>query len=149
MGTAAGFKIAVPDAWTQSIDGLAVHLNRSARNFHIEVNLAAWKYARPLREAQYLQKLAASSHNDYKVLLLGSIGFKSVAYRSAPAAQLKFKWRNKTTDVAYTQLDVLVTLSTESGDQPYIFIVWAPTATFGTASGTFHTALKTFRPLPA
>ncbi len=148
MGTAAGFKIGVPDAYTQSIDGMVAHLNRSARNFHIEVNLAAWKYAKSLREAQYLEK-QASSHNDFKVLLLESIGFKSVAYRSGAAAELKFSWVNATTGVAFTQLDILVTLSTASGDQPYTFIVWAPSATFSAASGTFHTALKTFRVLPA
>ncbi len=149
MGTAAGFKIAVPDAYTQSVDGMVAHLNRSARNFHIAVNLAAWKYVKSLREAQYLEKQASDSHNDFKVLLLESIGFKSVAYRSGSAAELKYSWVNATTGVAYTQLDILVTLSTASGDQPYTFSVWAPSATFSAATGTFHTALKTFRVVPA
>jgi hypothetical protein len=149
MGTVAGFKIAVPDPWTQAIDGLVVHLNRAARNFHILVNLAEWVYVKPLPQAQYLQTQAAHSHYHYKELILEAIGFKSVGYTSAPAAELKFSWVVKSTGVSYTELVILVTLSTKAGDQPYTFTLTAPTATFPAADSIYHIALKTFRPLPA
>ncbi len=151
MEAVAGFKIGMPDAWVQSVSGQVAHLTQSARNFHLAVNLAYWAYAKPLREAQYLQTQASKAHkNDYRVLLLTSVGFKAVGgYRSGSAAELKYSWYNATEAIHYTELVLLVTLSTSAGSQPYSFALWAPSGTFGSASGIFHTALPTFRPLPS
>jgi eukaryotic-like serine/threonine-protein kinase len=151
MDTVAGFKVGMPDAWTQSVSGEVAHLTQSARDFHLGVNLNYWVYVRPLREAQYLETLAANAHpNDYRVLLLSSVGFKTLGgYRSASAAELKYSWYNASQGTYYTQLDVLVTLSTSAGSQPYTFTLWAPSGTFGSARGIFGTALPTFRALPS
>jgi hypothetical protein len=147
---AAGFKIGMPDAWTQSVSGEVAHLTQSARNFHVSVNLAYWVYAKPLREAQYLQVQAAKAHpNEYRVLLLSSVGFKTLGgYRSASAAELKYSWYNANQGIYYTQLDLLVTLSTSAGSQPYEFALWAPSGTFGSARSILGTAMPTFRVLP-
>ncbi len=151
MDAVAGFKIGMPDAWTQSVSGQVAHLTQSARDFHLGVNLAYWVYAKPLREAQYLEVLAAKAHkNDYRVLILSSVGFKTLGgYRSAAAAELKYSWYNASQGTYYTQLDLLVTLSTSAGSQPYSFALWAPSGTFGSARGIFGTALPTFRALPS
>ena len=151
MESVAGFKIGMPNAWTQSVTGQIAHLNQTLRNFHLTVNLAYWSYTKPLRQAQYLQSQAAKAHkHDYKVLTLGTVGFKAVGgFRSASAAELKFSWYNPTLGISFTQLDLLVTLNTSSGSQPYSFVLWAPAGTFGAANGIFRTALPTFRPLPA
>jgi eukaryotic-like serine/threonine-protein kinase len=151
MEAVAGFKIGMPDPWVQSVSGEVAHLTQQARDFHLAVNLAYWAYARPLREAQYLQTQAAKAHkNDYRVLILSSTGFAAQGgYRSASAAELKYSWYNASEATDYTELVLLVTLSTSAGSQPYTFSLWAPSDTFGSASGIFHTALPTFRPLPA
>jgi hypothetical protein len=151
MEAVAGFKIGMPDAWWQSVSGQVAHLNQSGRDFHLTVNLAYWEYAKPLREAQYLQAQAAKAHkNDYRVLILSSVGFKAMGgYRSGSAAELKYSWYNPSLATDYTQLDLVVTLSTSAGSQPYTFALWAPSGTFGSASSIFRTALGTFRPLPA
>jgi eukaryotic-like serine/threonine-protein kinase len=150
MGSVAGFKIGMPDAWTQVVSGQAAHLNQTVRNFHLTVNLAYWLYAKPLREAQYLQGQAAAAHkHDYKVLTLAAVGFKAVGgYTSAAAAELKYSWKAATSGVDFTKQVLLVTLSTSAGSQPYAFSLWAPTATFPAAKGILHTALPTFRPMP-
>jgi len=151
MDSTAGFKIGMPVPWTQSVSGQIAHLNQPVRDFHLTVNLALWTYVKPLQEAQYLQAKAAAADKakDYKELLLTSIGFKALGgFEAAPAAELKFSW-NKPLLGNFTELVVLVTLNTKSGAQPYAFTLWAPTSTFSAASGVFHTALKTFRPLPA
>jgi hypothetical protein len=140
--------MAVPKPWTQKVAGLVVHLDQSSRNLHIVVSLAGWKYAGPLREARYLQNRAAGSYHAYKKLQLQAIGFKSVGYTSASAAELKFSWTKVASGVKFTELVILVTLSTTSGEQPYSLTVWAPAASFPAAHGIFSTALKTFRPLP-
>jgi tRNA A-37 threonylcarbamoyl transferase component Bud32 len=151
MAAIAGFKIGMPNPWVQSASGQVAHLNQPARDFHLAVNLGYWTYAKPLREAQYLQNQAAKAHkHGYRVILLTSIGFKVAGgYRSGSAAELKFTWYNPTLATHYTQFDLLITLSTSAGSQPYAFALWAPSGTFGAANGVFHTALATFRPLPA
>jgi eukaryotic-like serine/threonine-protein kinase len=151
MDAVAGFKIGMPDAWKQSVSGQVAHLVQSARDFHLSVNLTYWTYAKPLREAQYLQTLAAKAHkNDYRVLILSSVGFKAVGgYHAASAAELKYSWYNATQAIDYTELDLLVTLPTSAGSQPYSFALWAPSGTFGSARGIFGTALPTFRAMPS
>jgi hypothetical protein len=149
LGTTAGFKIGLPEAWTQSLTGQVVHFNQPARGFHLNVNVGLWTYPKPLAEAKYLAKKDAKNYNDYTQLALASVGFKTLGgFEAAPAAELKFSW-DKPSGVSYTELLILVSLTTKAGVQTYTFNLWAPSATFGTARGTFHTALTTFRPLPA
>jgi hypothetical protein len=149
MGSTAGFKIGLPSPWTQSASSLVAHLNQPAKAWHLNVNLGLWTYVKPLAEAQYLQKKYAATYHGYKKLLVASVGFASIGgFRAVPAAELKFSW-HPVSGVASTELVVLVTLATKSGTQPYAFHLWAPSASFSGANGVFHTAIKTFRPLPA
>ena len=149
LGTTAGFKIGLPEAWTQSLTGQIVHFNQPARNFHLTVNVGLWTYPKPLAEAKYLAKKDAKNYNDYTLLELSSVGFKTIGgFKTAPAAELKFSW-DKLSGGNDTELVILVSLTTKAGVQTYTFSLWAPTATFGAARGVLHAALKTFRPLPA
>ena len=149
MTSTAGFKIGTPSLWRQSVTGLIAHLNQPVHDFHMMVNLALWTYVKPLAQAQYLQAKDAKTYHAYKELSLGAVNFTTVGgFRVAPAAQLKFTW-TKPSGVSYTELVILVTLQTKSGLQPYTLSVWAPSATFTSAGGVFHKALKTFRPMPA
>ena len=148
-GTSAGFRIGLPSPWTQTYSYLVAHLNQPAKGFHLNVNLGPWTYVKPLVEAKLLQSKYAATYHGYKKLLLTGVGFASIGgFRAAPAAELKFSW-HPASGGAFTELVVLVTLVTKSGTQPYAFHLWAPSATFGTANGVFHSAIKTFRPLPA
>jgi hypothetical protein len=150
MGAVAGFKIGVPVLWTQAIAGQVAHLNQNVRDFHLAVSLDYWLYAKPLREAQLLQTQAAAAHKHaYKVLTLTALGFKAVGgFRSAAAAELKYTWRDPTLSLNFTEMVILVTLSTTAGNQPYSFALTAPAATFPAANGILRTAMPTFRPLP-
>jgi len=145
----AGFKIGLPAAWTQNLTGQVAHFNQPARNFHLTVNVGVWTYPKPLTEAKYLNKKYATKYNGYTELALGAVGFKAIGgFRAAPAAELKFSW-DKPSAGSYTELVILASLSTKAGVQTYWFSLWAPSASFAAAHGVFHTALKTFRPLPA
>jgi serine/threonine protein kinase len=148
MGSKAGFEIATPRLWVQSVSGKTASLYEPLSNYHLLVNLAPWTYSAPLTQAQYLQRKYAASEPGYKLLTLGSIGFKTVGgFEAAPAAELKFKW-TKPVLGSVTELVVVVTLATKSGAQPYTFTLWAPSGTFSLANSTFQTAMTTFRPLP-
>jgi hypothetical protein len=149
LGTTAGFKIGLPGAWTQNLTGEIAHFNQPVRNFHLTVNVGLWTYPKPLAEAKYLAKKDSAKYNGYTQLALGAIGFKAIGgFKAAPAAELKFRW-DKLSSGNYTELVILLSLVTKSGVQTYTFSLWAPTASFGAAHSVFHTALKTFRPLPA
>jgi hypothetical protein len=149
MGTVAGFKIGAPDPWTQSIVGVVAHVNQKARNFHIVVNLNNWAFAKPLRQAEYLADNDADTYNNFQELVINSIGFEAAGgYRPAPAAELEFSWTGAETGINYTELVLLVTLSTQNGSQPYALAIWAPSSTFGSADYIFQQALGTFRTLP-
>jgi hypothetical protein len=148
MSSTAGFKIGLPSPWTQSVTGLVAHLNQPAKGYHLTVNLGLWTYVNPLAEAQYLQSKYAASYKGYKKLLLTSVGFAAIGgFRAVPAAELKFSW-HPTTVTTSTELVVLVTLATKSGNQPYAFHLWTSSASFAAADGVFKTAIKMFRPLP-
>ena len=151
MDAVAGFKIGMPDLWTQSVSAPVAQLNQAARSFHLAVNLSYWEYTKPLREAQYLQGLAAAAHkgHGYKELLLSTTNFESLGgFRSATVGQLKYSWNSASLGYNVTELIWLMTLSTSAGSQPYEFELWAPTQTFGAARGILTTATPTFRPLP-
>jgi eukaryotic-like serine/threonine-protein kinase len=144
----AGFKIGLPAAWTQNLTGQVAHFNQPARNFHLTVSVGVWTYPKPLTEAKYLNKKYATKYNGYTELALGAVGFKAIGgFRAATAAELKFSW-DKPSAGSYTELIILVSLNTKAGVQTYWFSLWSPSASFAAAHGVFHTALKTFRPLP-
>ena len=144
----AGFKIGLPEAWTQNLTGQIAHFNQPARSFHLTVSVGVWTYPKPLTEAKYLNKKYTTKYNGYTKLMLRAVGFKAVGgFRAGPAAELKFSW-DKPSAGSYTELVILTSLTTKDGVQPYWFSLWAPSASFGAAHGVFHTALKTFRPLP-
>jgi eukaryotic-like serine/threonine-protein kinase len=152
MAAVAGFKIGMPDAWTQSISIPVAAMNDAAYGFHLDVNLSYWLYAGPLNEAQYLQSLAATAHKGhaYKELLISKVNFDALGgFRSATAAELKYSWKSVALGYNVTELIVLVTLDTTAGSQPYEFELTAPTANWGTARAIMTTALPTFRPLPS
>jgi eukaryotic-like serine/threonine-protein kinase len=149
MGSTAGFKIGMPSPWRQSVIDPIAHLNQPVHDFHLMVNLARWTYVKPLAQAQYLEAKDAKNYNGFKELSLGAVNFTAIGgFKVAPAAELKFTW-TKPLAGSYTELVILVTLTTKSGVQPYTLTVWAPTATFASAHDVFHKALMTFRPLPA
>jgi hypothetical protein len=151
MDALAGFKLGMPDAWTQSVNAPIAAISNGLYGFHLDVNLSYWLYAGPLNEAQYLQSVAAAAHkgHGYKELLLGKVNFDALGgYRSASAAELKYSWNSVALGYNVTELVVLVTLNTSAGSQPYEFELTAPTATWGTARAILTAALPTFRPLP-
>jgi hypothetical protein len=151
MDAVAGFKLGMPDLWTQTVNAPVAQLNQAARSFHLAVNLSYWEYSGPLREAQYLQSLAASAHkgHGYKELLLSTTNFEALGgFRSAKVAELKYSWNSAALGYNETELILLMTLSTSAGGQPYEFELWAPTQTFGAARSILTTATPTFRPLP-
>src|SRR5215469_4384458 len=147
LGSTAGFKIGMPDAWTQSIGVLLAHLNMPLRGFHLTVGLDAWAYIKPLAQAHYLYNQDRVTYHNFRLLTISSVQFSRIGgYKTASAAELKFSW-TKITGGSFTELVILVTLNTKLGQQPYAFTLWAPANSYSAAHDVFRTALPTFRPV--
>jgi eukaryotic-like serine/threonine-protein kinase len=142
-GTAAGFRVAVPAAWTTSRQGLASYLRPPSGSGYVEISLAPFAYARPLREAAFLQA-EAIGRDAYP-------GYRPIAIRpgtllGAPDAAWRFSWQDGATRTEV--LVLLLSMDTASGTQPYALAVSAPAGTFPATAAVLREALGTFRPLP-
>jgi tRNA A-37 threonylcarbamoyl transferase component Bud32 len=144
LGTTAGFKIAVPDTWRMSRNGLVTYLDVAAGKPYIEVDVTPFAYSGPVREAYYRQAQARASHL-YPLYRL--IGIRSAGFRAVPEAIWGFHWQEPGVGQVGV-LEVLFTLTTSAGQQSYALSVSASAARFVALRVIFHQALQTFAPLP-
>lgn len=142
-GTAAGFKIAVPESWQVTRQGLAWYATPTAGSPYIEVSLVPFSYAKPVNQARSLQATAISQH-EYP-------GYQRVAispatYRGVPAATWRFNWRQHGAGHVAV-LELLFSLATPAGGQDYDLTVSASALGFPAARAVFEESLRTFRRL--
>jgi eukaryotic-like serine/threonine-protein kinase len=142
-GAAAGFTIAVPDAWQAARQGLITYLASPAGSPRVEVNLTPFTFADPVREAR-LQQREAIRQGQFPGY--GGRGILPGTFHGAADAVWRFIWRPGTGRMS--GLDVLVVLDTSTGEQPYALSVSAPRAAAGPADDTFQQMLQTFQPVP-
>jgi hypothetical protein len=140
-GTAAGFKVAVPVGWQVTTKGAATYLNAPLGSASIEINLATFAYANPLREAQYLNQTAAAD-GQYAGYQLTAIS--PVIYRDAPTATWRFTWKPGLLG-RVTRLEYLFGRATPAGRQDYALSVSAPTLQFPAANVIFGVILASFQ----
>jgi hypothetical protein len=111
---------------------------------YIEVDVTPFAYPRALREARYQQ---AQAKADDLYPRYGLIAINSASFRGVPDATWRFHWHEYGVGRVGV-LEVLFTLTTSAGQQPYALTVSAPAAIFATTRAVFGTALRTFKPLP-
>ena len=140
-GTVAGFEIAVPDPWQASQPGLDSILRSPDSNAFIEVSLAPFRYTQPLREAEFRQAQAIRHDPGYHLAAM-----RTGTFLGGADAVWEFSRRDAGTKVSVEEL--LVTVDTTAGAQPYALTVSAPSASFGPALAVFRQALATFQPVP-
>jgi eukaryotic-like serine/threonine-protein kinase len=144
LGSTAGFKIAVPDAWQLNRDNLLTYLQAPPGTPYIEIDVTPFAYPGPLREASYLEAQAQADHIYH---LYHRLAMSPASFRGAPAAAWRFRWQQPGVGPVGV-LEILCTLPTSAGPQSYALAVSAPAAEFPTARAIFRTALRTFTPLP-
>jgi hypothetical protein len=142
-GTAAGFKIAVPDTWSVTTQGQVTYVDSPAGSAYMEFNLAPFSYSRPVREARFLQAQAIQQdeYPGYKVVAISPAAFRNVV-----AATWRFNWRQRSLGHVAV-LELLFSLETTAGPQNYALSVSAPALGFPAARTAFDEVLHTFRRL--
>jgi hypothetical protein len=127
-----------------SSSGLLTYLEPPKGNAYIEVDLTPFAYPGPVAEARYLQAQAKADHVYPQYHLLA---IKLASFRGVPEGTWRFHWQQA--GIGRTGvLQVLFTLKTAAGKQPYDLTVSAPAVNFGNADAIFQKALRTFKPLP-
>jgi serine/threonine protein kinase len=143
-GTVGGFKIAVPDTWQTSRQGLDSYLRPATGGAYIEISLASFTFGRPLREARFRQAQAIRQglFPGYRLL-----DMRAGTFLGAPDAVWAFSWQQDAgTRVAVEEL--LASINVTAGTQPYALTASTPNAESGTVQAIFRQALATFQPLP-
>lgn len=143
-GSAAGFRTAVPVTWKVTTDGLVTYLDAAVGNAAIEIDLTAFRYAQPLREAQYLQAsaIARGTYPGYK-----RVSLTAGTFLGSPAASWRFNWRQGILGKV-SELETLAATPVPAGTQDYALTVSAPALGFPAAHTVFNEVLRTFQPLP-
>ncbi len=142
-GTVAGFEIAAPASWHMTSHGLATYLMPPAGDSSIEISLARFTRPGPEQEASARQSRAVR-HGRYPGYQL--IAIRPGTFLDAPAATWRFSWRQDR-GRRVGVLELLTSVTTRGGTQPYVLSVSAPAVAFPRAAATFRQALRTFRPL--
>jgi eukaryotic-like serine/threonine-protein kinase len=141
-GTTAGFLLAAPATWLIT-PGIQTYLRPTFGGGRLEVNMAAFAAAGPVKEARYLQA-SAIAHHRYRRYHLVSI--LAQRFHGWPAASWTFWWKplnRPRRDVA----EIIFTAQTTAGPQPYILSMAAPAAQAAAASHVMRIAMRTFSPL--
>jgi eukaryotic-like serine/threonine-protein kinase len=142
--TTAGFRIAIPEAWSASTDGPTSILNAPSGGDSIRVRLASFTSANPLREAGLLQSqvLAHGTYPGYRL-----IAMLPTRIHGTQAAAWRFSWQQP--GVGRTGvLELIFRLRTGAGSQAYTLALSAPRPDFAAARMIFRSAVRSFRPLP-
>ena len=142
-GATAGFTIAVPDTWQATTQGLTTYLTSPAGSTQVEVSQAAFIFADPVREAR-LQQREARRQDQFPGY--AGLGIVPGIFRGTADAIWRFSWQPGTGRMSVR--DLLVSLDTSTGEQPYALSVSAPRPHLLAAEGVFLQMLQTFRPVP-
>jgi len=136
---AAGFAIAVPPDWKESVQGLRTYFY-SPGDATLEIDLTPHVYGDMVKEARFIERRAAPKFTGYKRRAL-----QAVPVRSTKGAIWQF---NQTTPSGVLTIadDILFVLPTQAGSQSYAIFIWGPSAGWGsTYLPVFEKILPTFQ----
>jgi len=140
-GSAAGFRMAVPQGWAASADGLVSYLRAPSGGAFMEVDLTRQAFPNPVTQAHWLQ---ARTRRQGKFPGYRLISIKPATVLGTNAAIWTFSW-NEPGVGRVTAQDTLFDLSTAGATQSYAIYGSAPTAAWPQAAQQVDEGVTTFR----
>lgn len=125
--------------------GLNTVIKAPKNGVQLDINMATWAVAGPVKEAKRLQA-AAKANNKYPNYQLGSI--TATRFRGRAAARWTFSWQSVTALHPTDVTKLLFTVQTYEGPQQYIMSISAPSPHAASALSKFQVATRTFKALP-
>jgi tRNA A-37 threonylcarbamoyl transferase component Bud32 len=141
-GTAAGFRLAVPQGWTASVSGLVTYFRGTTGGNFLEVDLSKQAFPSPVTEAHWLQgkTLSQGKFPGYQRYSLGP-----VQVDGSSGALWSFNWQEQGVGRVFVQ-DYLFRLSTSGGSQAYALYVSGPIADYQQDVQIGNEAVQSFQP---
>ena len=143
-GTTAGFRLAVPQGWAASTNGLATYLRAPAGAAYLEIDLTPHTRPDAMAQARWLEA---------RTLRQGKFpGYRRVAIRpvrvpGSTGAAWSFTWREAGVGRVFAA-DYLFDLATDGGTQPYAVYASGPVTSWRQTTRIIRAAIRTFHPLP-
>lgn len=141
-GTAAGFRLAVPQGWTASVSGVVTYFRGTTGGNFLEVDLSRQAFPTSLTEAHWLQgkTLSQGKFPGYQRYSLGP-----AQVDGSSGALWSFSWQEKGVGRIFVQ-DYLFRLSTSGGSQAYALYVSGPMADSQQDVQIADEAVQSFQP---
>jgi tRNA A-37 threonylcarbamoyl transferase component Bud32 len=141
-GTAAGFRLAVPQGWTTSVSGVVTYLRDPSGTNFLEVDLSKQAFPNAVNEARWLQAktLSQGKFPGYQRYSLGPVQVAGVS-----GALWSFSWQEQGAGRVFVQ-DYLFRLSTSGGAQYYALYASGPLTDYQQDLQIATEAIHSFQP---
>jgi serine/threonine protein kinase len=144
VGTIAGFRIAGPAAWVMT-PGLNTAIKPTTGAVKLDINMASWPIAAPVKAAKRMQAVAKTQHRYRQYQLVSIVGTR---FHGWPAARWTFWWQPAHALYPTDVTELFFTAQTYEGPQQYVMSISAPSSRSGWALSKFRVAMSTFKALP-
>jgi hypothetical protein len=144
MGTAAGFKLAIPDGWQPSREssGRGYLFEAPGGDTFLQIDLTPHTYPNMVREAHYI---ALQAPKEGKFPGYGDQEIRATPIRGQAGAAWSFSWQQAKVGLTRS-LDLMFIAPT--GNQSYALYLTGPAAAFDSYQKVFTEEMRTFRPVP-
>jgi hypothetical protein len=141
-GTAAGFRLAMPQGWTTSVSGVVTYLRDPSGTNFLEVDLSRQAFPDAVNEARWLQAktLSQGKFPGYQRYSLGPVQVAGVS-----GALWSFSWQEQGAGRVFVQ-DYLFRLSTSGGSQYYALYASGPLTDYQQDLQIATEAVHSFQP---
>jgi tRNA A-37 threonylcarbamoyl transferase component Bud32 len=141
-GTAAGFRLAVPQGWTTSVSGVVTYLRDPSGTSFLEVDLSKQAFPNAVNEARWLQAktLSQGKFPGYQRYSLGPVQVAGVS-----GALWSFSWQEQGAGRVFVQ-DYLFRLSTSGGSQYFALYASGPLTDYQQDLQIATEAVHSFQP---
>ncbi len=142
-GTAAGFRMAMPDGWSSGRNGLATYLRNPSGAGFLEVDLTPHTKTNNLVQARWLQMMSLRQHRfpGYR-----PISLRPVRILGSAGAVWTFSWAERGVGRLIAQ-DYLFSAPASQGTQSYAVYGSAPAPDWPQTAQALRQAIRTFQPL--
>ena len=144
MGTAAGFRLAVPQGWAASTNGLTAYLRASTGAAYLEIDLTPHTLPTAMAQARWLE---ARTLRQGKFPGYRRVAIRPVRVAGSTGAAWSFTWQEADTGRVFAE-DYLFDLATAGGSQSYAVYASGPAASWQRTARILGEAIRTFHPLP-
>jgi len=144
VGTAAGFRLAVPRGWAASTNGLTAYLRASTGAAYLEIDLTPHTLPTAMAQARWLE---ARTLRQGKFPGYRRVAIRPVQVAGSTGAAWSFTWQEADMGRVFAE-DYLFDLATSSASQSYAVYASGPATSWWQTARILGEAIRTFQSLP-